>query len=498
MFRNSAWHFPLGLMDNIVYPFKESIIYTDSIPLFALFFKAFSPVLPQNFQYFGIFGLTVYFLQGALAALVLRKICKNSFYPAAGSVFFVFSTTMMQRIYAHTSLSAHFIILLCIYACMPAVKRSPRSNIFVWSGLFALSASIHIYFIPVVFIFMIAALAKDFWEDRLIRDKIITAVVSTACGIAVMFALGAFYSGANAAAGLLGESSMNLNALFNPVFSTVSGYMQDLSIARFLKPLPFGTQFQYEGFGYLGFGVLLGCLLVFAHLIKSGRGLKNVFQNMEYKRNAVLIFAVFLFFLVFALSPVITFNSKILFRYYIPGVNYVLSIFRSTGRYVWILMYIIMFVMIWAIKKIFGAKKGFLLLCALLTIQYIDLKDYFSGKGYSFKSKARWETPLVSPEWSALAENKKHIVFLQRDVNLYPFLDFAARYALTVNDAYLARKNEKQIEQFKNKEKERIHAGGADKNTIYVFETEDEAEKYREMLDISVIDGIIAGVKKTK
>jgi hypothetical protein len=487
MFRNSAWHFPLGLMDNIVYPFKESIIYTDSIPLFALFFKALSPVLPQNFQYFGIFGLTVYFLQGAVAALVLQKICKNSFYSVLGSMFFIFSTTMMQRIYGHTSLAAHFIILLCIYACMPAVKRSPRSNILVWSALFALSASIHIYFIPVVFIFLISALAKDFWEDRLIRDKIIVTAVSITTCLAVMFVLGAFYSHVGYSGGGVGEASMNLNSLFNPQ-----------GTSRFIKDLPLATKWLFEGYGYLGLGVLLGCLLLFAYLLKSGNGLKNVFQNMEYKRNAVLISAVFLFFLMFAISPVITFNSKILFRYYIPGINHVWSIFRSTGRYVWVLMYIVMFLMIWTIKKQFGAKKGFLILCALLAIQYIDLKDYFSGKGDSFKSKVRWETPLISPEWSALAENKKHIVFLQRHVNLYPLLDFAARRALTVNDIYLARKNEKQIEQFKNKEKERIHAGGADKNTIYVFETEDEAEKYRGMLDISVIDGIIAGVKKTK
>ncbi|MDR0453789.1 MAG: hypothetical protein LBH05_03135 [Deferribacteraceae bacterium] len=35
LFRKSNWYFPIGLMDNIVYPFKETIVYTDSIPLFA-------------------------------------------------------------------------------------------------------------------------------------------------------------------------------------------------------------------------------------------------------------------------------------------------------------------------------------------------------------------------------------------------------------------------------------------------------------------------------
>jgi hypothetical protein len=490
MFRNSAWYFPLGLMDNIVYPFKESVIYTDSIPLFALFFKALSPILPENFQYFGIFGLAVYFLQGSVAALVIRRLCKNSFCAIAGSVFFVFSTTMMQRIYYHTSLTAHFVILLCVYACMPETKRSLKSNIFVWSALFALSAALHIYFIPVVFIFMTASLAKDFGEDRRIRDKVIAAAVSAAAGIAVMFVLGAFYSHtvADAAAGGLGHYSMNMNALFNPQGNS-----------RFFKDLPLATDGQYEGFGYLGFGVLLACFFLLVSAFNNSGKIREALQKTEYKRNAAITAALFLFFLVFALSPVISFNGKILFRYYIPGINLVWSIFRGTGRYVWVLMYVIMFAIIWAVKKQFGAKKGFLFLCVLLAVQHIDLTYYFSEKGNSFKRRVRWETPLVSPEWDALAENKKHIVYLQGyEKVLWPFLDFAARRGLTTNDAYLARKKWKQIEQFKNEEKNRILAGGADEYSIYIFETEDEAEKYREMLDISVIDGVIVGLKKQR
>jgi hypothetical protein len=493
MFRNSPWYFPLGLMDNIVYPFKESVVYTDSIPLFALFFKALSPVLPENFQYFGIFGLTVYFLQGAAAALVVQRLCKNSFYSIIASLFFIFSTAMIQRIYWHTALAAHFIILLCIYACIPEAKRSLRSNIFVWSGLFVLTVSIHIYFIPVVFVFMIACLVKDFLEDRRLRDKIITAAVSTAAGLVVMFVLGAFYSHVDANIGGLGHWSMNINALFNPQ-----------GASRFLKDLPLTTPMeqtaingQYEGFGYLGFGVLLACFFLLVSAFKNSGRIGEALQNREYRTNTLISAALCLFFLIFALSPVVTFNGKVVFLYYIPGIHWIWSIFRSTGRYVWVLMYVVMSVVMWAAKKEFGVKKGFWFLCVLLLIQHIDLKNYFSEKGDSFKHRTRWESPLVSPEWSLLAENKKHIVYLQsHEIKMYPFLDLAIRYRLTTNDSYLSRKSQKQIEQFKDEEKIRILAGRADENAIYVFETADEAEKYREMLDISVIDKIIAGVKK--
>ncbi len=41
-FRFEPWHFPWGSINDYGYPQTTSIVYTDSIPLFALFFKCFS------------------------------------------------------------------------------------------------------------------------------------------------------------------------------------------------------------------------------------------------------------------------------------------------------------------------------------------------------------------------------------------------------------------------------------------------------------------------
>ena len=63
-FRKSPWTFPLGMHDSFTVPDSVSVLYTDSIPLFALFFKLLSPILPETFQYFGLFGLMCYILNG--------------------------------------------------------------------------------------------------------------------------------------------------------------------------------------------------------------------------------------------------------------------------------------------------------------------------------------------------------------------------------------------------------------------------------------------------
>ena len=41
-FREAAWQFPIGVMNNCVNPFDTSIIFMDPLPLFAVFFKASS------------------------------------------------------------------------------------------------------------------------------------------------------------------------------------------------------------------------------------------------------------------------------------------------------------------------------------------------------------------------------------------------------------------------------------------------------------------------
>ena len=50
-YRQSEWHFPIGLIDGLNGDGQISFMFTDSIPLFALFFKILSPIIPETFQY---------------------------------------------------------------------------------------------------------------------------------------------------------------------------------------------------------------------------------------------------------------------------------------------------------------------------------------------------------------------------------------------------------------------------------------------------------------
>ena len=52
-FRKENISFPFGMIKSLTYPYKTSLIFTDSIPIFAFFFKLINFILPTDFQYIG-------------------------------------------------------------------------------------------------------------------------------------------------------------------------------------------------------------------------------------------------------------------------------------------------------------------------------------------------------------------------------------------------------------------------------------------------------------
>ena len=60
-FLNDIWRFPIGLNPNYGLEISNSIIFTDNIPLLAIFFKLFKPFIDNSFQYFSLWVLISFF-----------------------------------------------------------------------------------------------------------------------------------------------------------------------------------------------------------------------------------------------------------------------------------------------------------------------------------------------------------------------------------------------------------------------------------------------------
>jgi len=472
LFRNSEWYFPIGLMDNIVYPFKISIIYTDSIPLFAVIFKLLSPVIPNEFQYFGLFGIICYALQGGIGALIIRKISKNTIISIIGSLFFIFSTVMMRRIFSHTALSAHFILLLCILLSLHKFT-SIKKDICLWGGLIALSVLIHMYFSPMVMVFLFFNQLDNYFKTKNIKNPLIVFSSILIIMIGTMYFMGAFHFTQNSFARDFTFYSANLNSFINP-----------LATSFFIKEMPLATKGQGEGFAYLGLGMIIFIMIIIITKLfckqnkpeLKGNTLKNIFP---------LLPGVLITFLLFSFSSVITFNQHTVFTYLFLTflINPIEKIFSAVGRFSWSVIYIAIFACIsWAVSKL-SVKKTVLLLSILLLIQWTDLSSWFARKGSAYKSEVSWNSKLSSPVWYNLVNDYKHILFLDNPLIIggqrvldysYSFLDMAGNYKMTVNDAYLARTNEKMINDNKKKAMSHLLKGESMSDTLYVFMNDNE------------------------
>ncbi len=122
-----------------------------------------------------------------------------------------------------------------------------------------------------------------------------------------------------------GYYSMNILAPFNPMGAVLSSHPTVYASLPFLKNINMATGGQYEGFNYLGFGVLV---LITVSLFKISRAMKDSNSN-----NLLPITIVMLLLFIFSLSDKVTFGSEILFEFKYPWIlNDLGNILRASGR----------------------------------------------------------------------------------------------------------------------------------------------------------------------
>ena len=255
-FRMSKWYFPLGRHDGLTFPSKVSVVFTDSIPLFAIIFKCFSSVLPNDFQYIGIFGLISFALQGGFAALLVRRFIKNIFVCCFASVLFICNHVIIYRMFAHTALASQWIILASLALWIYNKNLTDKKTLIFWSILLVLAPALHMYFVPMLGIMLFFFCLMKFKEKRDVSKSLVLFFLPCLLSVLVMFLLGVFYGKVKLDVPDIDIYTMNLNSFINPVPIDNSA-----RISLILKPLPldFG---QYEGGCYLGLGVITTLLII--------------------------------------------------------------------------------------------------------------------------------------------------------------------------------------------------------------------------------------------
>lgn len=515
-FRASPWHFPIGMTDGLLYPDQTCVVFTDSIPLFAIFFKLISPLLPETFQYFGIWGALTYILMGGVSGVILRKFTKNPVLCVIGSVFFSFSPYVIHRMYAHTALAGNWLILLAIaiWVYKPWFNTFKRKTI-AWTLLLVCGSLVHIYYIPMIMIFMIFSCVQDLLDNKGWLWDILTVVIVVVVDIVILYCVGAFSTTASMEDSGLGVYSSNLNVFINPA-----------GRGRFLPNRAINSG-QYEGYGYLGLGILIllclsaflwiGTMFLFIIRCIKGRKYTNEIKRRETSSQikkilctlwhmiqehsfVITMFFAWLLSFILALSPVITYNNETLWIIDYPEflVN-ILNIFRCTGRFIWCACYIFMF---FAIITILNRIRWFAIAAPVLFvtagIQFSDLGGFALARADQVAHSYR-EPIIQSERWTELAEGKDHLVYVPfsiikinyGDDALYEFASFAIDHDMTVNFYMAARVYIPDREARDWEVRQALAAGERDAATLYILDSKETGEGYG--MTTEVVDGIVVG-----
>lgn len=448
-YRRGNWTFPVGLTDNLAYPSLTSVIFTDSIPGLAVFFKLLSPILPETFQYFGWWGLVSFALQGYFAVKILREFSVGKVQALIGSTFFVISPIVIERMFRHTALGGHWMILAAVYLYVRHKKdyQKLKKTIVCWGTLGGLIAAVHLYFLPMCGAFLCGYILCSFIKEKGIKLKNILPGVSFGSMLLLgTYVLGGFSTRADSNDAGLGAYSFNLNGFFNE-----KGY------SRFFDALPMYDELQYEGFAYLGLGifVLLIVTTVFCVVVLTKKKEGCMKKNWA---EIVVGMLVVVGLVVFAASPVVTWNDKLLFiltdsstltRYW--------SIFRSTGRIIWPVNYLIYTAVIVCNARLWNdvfiknrklyqkpAVVGSVVLALCCFLQVFEISEKLCEQRAQFAQKKTYASPFQDSIWKELSERNqlKHLVWVSNNYENKEILElskWAYDNMLTMNNFYFAR-----------------------------------------------------------
>lgn len=448
-----------GMVNGLAYPEGLPITFTDAIPLLAFPFKWLTGILPENFQYFGLWALSCYILMGGLAAMLVRKIWVKLFakkhdqkllwqilFIAAGALLFVVTPMLIARTLYHAALAAHWLILLGILLVWNAPKfKKNWSFLLAWSSLLIAAVLIHPYFMPMLGAMLIIStlrVTSDFkWKSWIsILVKIMVPVVAMAF---VFWLVGGFALGSGAEIRDLSEKGFNLLSFANP-----SGF------SALIPGFPNASS-SPETLMWLGLGIWSMIFFVAyrlrGHYKKLWRRNIDRFRAHTLRNSLMLVVCVGL--LIFAIGIRVDLGPITLFSYSVPQKIYdIWSAFRAAAREAWPFYYVVILLAIFAFSKVLANKRcsAAIIASSLAVLSLVQLADiWFSPRATArregFANIQQVSGPeFVAPDIVDLVTTQRHIIMLDKGFRgdmsgTYKIAQAALKNNLTLNIGFFAR-----------------------------------------------------------
>jgi hypothetical protein len=461
-FRNSEWSLPVGLNPEYGLEISNSIIFSDSNPLLAIFFKLFSWVLPSTFQYFGMWILVCFILQAFFAFKLVGLITKSPVLCMLGACLLAFSPPMLWRLHekiGHLSLVGHFFILASLFLL---IGEHRKRNAIYWALLLITSASVHAYFLLMVgLIWLTDILTRTSNRTDRFASVAIELISIVTLTLFTCWIVGYFSVGDGVSSGGYGFYRMNLISIFDP------GKTDYRLWSRILPDLP-GDANHHEGFNFLGLGVLF--LWPFSIYIFFRRGV----ELLEGARKLFPLFFLLAGLILFSLTNNIGIGH---YDFYYPLNERLLkfaNIFRASGRFFWPVLYTIVLATIFVVVRGYKEVTAIIILSLGLLIQIIDTSSGWAvtRKSLMTAPSPAWQTKMTDSFWNDAAKKFSKVRFLSlgnQPESWQEISNYAGTHGLATDAVYLARVGKNAVEIAQQKVKDTLQNGSFDSDSLYIL-----------------------------
>lgn len=471
--KNESWHFPLGHIANLFYPLGTNAGFTDSIPLLAIVFKLIAPLFGNDFQYFGLWLYACHLLAAFFTIKLLRLYNVSAASILIAVVFIAANPVLIYR-GMHPALCAHWMLLASIYYYLLPVDTTTAKPILKKQlRLMLVAAVINPYIWLMVMGFSASLFCKYLFINKNIKPvkAIAQLAEATVMLLILWYAVGMIDFKKNEdlnVTGGFGLGSMNLNSLWNPN-----------GLSSYFKPSDWVSPNQYEGFMYLGAGMMLLTLFVivwyaFLFILKKQDEIAVKAKVKLFSKGMLPLYVLLILFTLFAVSHIVTFNKTVLFT--IPLPAFILKfgdVFRASGRFFWPLYYMLFVFVIIAASKT-GWKQIVItsLLGIALLLQMIDTKILFS---YRNLQHGAYKTGMSDAQWKQLFESNDEIVMYPPFQTNYAtpmdyqfFCYMAATTNKPITTGYVARFNSKSVLAFSDSLNKELNRAELPEKRVYI------------------------------
>jgi hypothetical protein len=452
------FQFPIGSLPNFGKGFSASIMHTESLPLIALPLKLISPLLPDQFQYFGAWIYASFIFQGYFAWKILKRSIMQPVVRVLASSLFLISPIFLYRLVhdgsGHISLFAQFLLLWAIDLYLD--KDISFRKLLTVLGVSILT-------MPVLFAMVaVIVVCSQFMRGRKSSFKVRLQLTSRLV-IAFLLSLFLFYIFGGFMVKDTGAGGMGV---YRSTFTSLFDSAPNGNFAwSFLFPNIADTTGSHEGFAYLGIASLLLIPFVLLSL-----------KNNALRSERLQLFTLSLAMALFALSTNVGIGNRELFSYNTPNfLAPIFETFRSSGRFTWLLVYLLL---LEGIRGLYITFQGRLpkrvlatVFASLLFLQLIDMRFASSEIRERFIEDG-FTASLTNPKWNELATKYEHLVAippLNNDPGWFELALLANTWNMTSNAAYYGRIDENKLVDESARLQRVVDEQRFDSNTLYVI-----------------------------